>query len=298
MGSSAPVPSARLLWFGTDYGTGDPLRWSPVAVEILLLDWVPRKLAASAAYLSKIPGLVRALVRYAHAERSIPGESTRLTLAMVDECEEEYQNAIRTPRHQGPMALLERMGALDGAEQSIDEYMLGRLTEEVGGPDPLDQLSVEPLPDETFDWTGIPDDTHPRVEEVRTLVDECSDALFDGEFRTAARRFLSRVAASDPAIFRRKSSARMSAAAVCWTVGKANGSFELYAGPGVQVQEMMAHLGVKGSASQRAEVMLRALGVGWRYGRTSLGDPVGLVYLLAAAGLVGVLGWQPRLSGA
>ena len=33
-----------VLWFGTDYGPGDPLRWSPVAVEILLVDWVPRKI--------------------------------------------------------------------------------------------------------------------------------------------------------------------------------------------------------------------------------------------------------------
>jgi len=37
----------QFLWFGIDYGPGDPLRWSPVAVEILLADWIPRKIAAS-----------------------------------------------------------------------------------------------------------------------------------------------------------------------------------------------------------------------------------------------------------
>ena len=37
----------QFLWFGTDYGPGDPLRWSPVAVEILLADWIPRKIVAA-----------------------------------------------------------------------------------------------------------------------------------------------------------------------------------------------------------------------------------------------------------
>lgn len=31
-----------VLWFGTGYGPGDPLRWSPVNVEMLLADWIGR----------------------------------------------------------------------------------------------------------------------------------------------------------------------------------------------------------------------------------------------------------------
>jgi hypothetical protein len=38
-----------LLWYGTDYGSGDPMRWSPVKVELLLADWLPRKIVAPAA---------------------------------------------------------------------------------------------------------------------------------------------------------------------------------------------------------------------------------------------------------
>ena len=37
---------SSLLWFGSGYGPGDPLRWSPTAVEILMLDWIPRKILA------------------------------------------------------------------------------------------------------------------------------------------------------------------------------------------------------------------------------------------------------------
>lgn len=32
-----------LVWFACDYGAGDPLRWGPVAVEIVLCDWYPRR---------------------------------------------------------------------------------------------------------------------------------------------------------------------------------------------------------------------------------------------------------------
>ena len=63
-----------LIWFGADFGPGDPLRWSPVAVEIILVDWIPRKLQADVEYLAKAPRLLRAFVRYCHQERNIRPE--------------------------------------------------------------------------------------------------------------------------------------------------------------------------------------------------------------------------------
>ena len=102
-----------VIWFGADYGPGDPLRWSPVAVEIILDDWIPRKIVADPVYLSKAPGLLRAFVRFCHAERGIRTELTADTLAAVDVYEPDYQRTIRSPRPQGPMALLAAMGAID-----------------------------------------------------------------------------------------------------------------------------------------------------------------------------------------
>jgi hypothetical protein len=98
-----------LLWFGTDYGPGDPMRWSPVAVEIVLLDWFPRKVVADAEHLSRLPSLLRAFVSFCHAERGIRAELTAQTLRAVDECEPEYQRIIRSPRPQGPEALIARL---------------------------------------------------------------------------------------------------------------------------------------------------------------------------------------------
>ena len=98
-----------LLWFGTDYGPGDPLRWSSVAVEIVLLDWIPRKVVADVPFLDKVPDLLRAFIRFCHDERGIRPELTDETLAAVDEHEPEYRRLIRSPRLQGPEALLAAM---------------------------------------------------------------------------------------------------------------------------------------------------------------------------------------------
>ncbi|MGH3914104.1 MAG: hypothetical protein ACRDTC_11965 [Pseudonocardiaceae bacterium] len=99
-----------LLWFGTGYGPGDPLRWSPTAVEIVLADWIPRKIVAEADYLAKAPDLLRAFIRFCHRERGIRAELTTQTLKAVDEYESRYQKLIRSPRPQGPAALLAAMG--------------------------------------------------------------------------------------------------------------------------------------------------------------------------------------------
>ncbi len=110
-----------VLWFGSDYGPGDPMRWSPVAVELLLADWIPRKIVADPGYLAKAPDLLRAFVAFCHDERGIRPALTAETLGAIDRWEPDYQQAIRSPRPQGPMAILARMVLLDadgeGGEQ-------------------------------------------------------------------------------------------------------------------------------------------------------------------------------------
>jgi Domain of unknown function (DUF6398) len=245
-----------LMWFGTDYGPGDPLRWSPVAVAILLTDWIPRKIVADFAYLAKAPAVLRGLIRFSHAERGIRPGLTEETLAAVDEWEPEYQATIRSPRLQGPEALLAAVGVLD-PEEYLDSVELDELRRAVGGARALDELDDAPLPDEPFAEERVPEDVRDRVAEVRELVDRCCDALLDVEHRTAARRLLAAVAEGDPNIFRRRSRAETAAAAICWLVAKANRSL----GPGgLQAQELLGWFGVR-SASQRSEPMLSAIGV-------------------------------------
>jgi hypothetical protein len=278
-----------VLWYGTDYGSGDPLRWSPVKIEILLADWIPRKIVAPAQYLAKAPDLLRAFIRFVHTEVGLRPGVTADALAAIDAWEPAYQQTIRTPRPQGPAALLASLGVggddVDDSSfesshdvRDIPQWVLDGLARQVGGQDRLDGLDDEPLSDEPFDWVGIPDDIADRVRDVLVLVDDCCGAMFDVEVRTGCRRLLARVASVGPEAFRRKARAENSAAAVVWMIGKVNDVFNIYR-PGRQVKDVMSHFGLKGSASQRAGAMLETAGFESRTYDLSLGSPD---YLVAA----------------
>ncbi len=265
-----------VLWFGTDYGPGDPLRWSPVNVEMLLVDWVPRKIVAEASYLAQLPELLRAFIRYCHHVRGIRPALTAETLAAVDAWEPDYQRIIRSARLQGPAALLAGLPHLMSNEDGLDYegIMLERLDRAVGGRMQLMALDDVPLPDEAFEWAGIDEDIRLVVQEVLDACDRVADELLDVEHRTAMRRFLSRAACGDPAVFRRKASRLRGAAAVAWVICRANGSVGGYAS-GLAVQDLLARFDVTGSVSQRAEPLLRANGVNPHrlYGVMDLGAP-------------------------
>lgn len=299
-----------VLWFGTDYGPGDPLRWSPPAVEILLVDWFPRKIVAPAEDLRPLPKLLRAFVQYSHDRRNIREGLTVETLESIDRFAPEFEGLINSERRQGPESLLEAIGALPPLEQGdstfddaqgdiqrrmdklaeleaagIEEIMLDGIRRSVGGAEQMEHLDEIPLPAEDFAWDQIPGDIHERVRQVLDLCDRCCADLLDAdtsdasgapsahEHRTAARRLLARVSAGDPAIFRRKGAANTAAGAICWIIAKANDRLNGNTG-GFAAKDLLAHFGVKGSVSQRAEVMLRAAGIDdQQFGAMRLGTP-------------------------
>lgn len=266
-----------IIWYGNGWGSGDPLVWSPVRIELLLVDWIPRKIVADASYLSKAPDLLRGFVRFCHERGGLREALTAETVEAVDHWEPEYQRLIRTERPQGAEALAQLLlneGTYDGLDDlSFEEIMLESLDRAVGGRANLEALDTVPLPDEPFDWTQIPDDIHHRVAEVLELCDRCADEILDVEHRTAMRRFLARAAATDPVIFRRKGKPERAAAAVAWVIAKANDTVG-YAGA-MESQELIGWFGVKGAVSQRAQPFLAANGVDPHelYGRMELGTP-------------------------
>jgi len=284
-----------MLWFGCDYGPGDPMRWSPAAVEILLADWIPRKVVADVGYLTKAPAVLRGFVRFCHAERGIPPRLTDATIDAVDQWEPEYQATIRSPRPQGPDALLAALGVgpadpwemgdeedgwdddRDDDDWDYDSMILAIWERAVGGPEALEALDAAPLPDEAFDWTGIPADVHDRVGEVLARCDRCCDEVLDAEYRTAARRLLAQVARNGPEVFRRRGRADTAAAAICWSVGRANHVFDQRRG-GLTQKALLAHFGAQqGSIPQRAATLLRAGGFAPHTFDLSLGSPRYLV---------------------
>ncbi len=266
-----------LLWFATDYSTGDPLRWSLVKVELLLTDWLPRKVLAPAEYLALAPELLRAFIAFAHGKAGIRADLTDEALAAVDHWEPEFQRAIRSDRPQGVDALLAALGFGDdddsNPDPSVADIMLEHLEREVGSRAALEELDDRPLRDEPFCWDGIHPDVEQRVREVVELIDRCCDDLLDTEYRTACRRLLASLAAP-PEAFRRRGKPQTAAAAVVWIIGKVN---DLFRNGNIQVNELMSYFGLTGSVSQRAETLMRGAGLAYASYDLRLGSPGYLV---------------------
>lgn len=267
-----------VLWFSTGYATGDPWRWSPVTVEMLMADWFPRKVIAEPAYLAKLPDLVRAYIRYCHDRSDIRADLTEETLAAVDRWEPEYLRLI-SDRQQALPGLAEAVLESERLKGLSDrEWTLEYLGRDVGGVDALMALDEKPLPDEEFDWTGIAGEIRPAVGAILEHCDGCADAALDIEHRTAMRRFLARAARNDPKVFARKGSPVRGAAAVAWVIATGNRTAGSWSA-GMTTKDLLAHFGITGSVSDRAGTLMRAGGLSGRHAVSSieLGDPALLV---------------------
>lgn len=250
-----------VLWFCTDYAPGDPWRWSPVTVEMLLADWFPRKVIGEPAYRARLPDLVRAYIRFCHDRNGIRGELTAETLTAVDRYEPQYLELIRSDRQQVMAGLAEALLGAEGVQGLNDsEWTLERLARDVGGVDALMALDEVPLPDEKFDWTGVAEGIRPAVAAVLEQCDGCADALFDVEHRTAMRRFLARVARNDPKVFTRKGSPVRGAAAVAWVISTGNRTAGVWSTE-MTTKDLLAHFAITGSVSDRAGTLIRAAGM-------------------------------------
>lgn len=84
----------HLLVFTCDDGAGDPLRWSPARVAVLLTRWLPQRLMPDCASFRLLPDVLRAWVRYSHARQAIRPDLTDDTLAMIDDCEADFRHAV------------------------------------------------------------------------------------------------------------------------------------------------------------------------------------------------------------
>ncbi len=80
-----------LAWLHGD----DPMRWSPIVVEVLLTDRLPRKVIDTPKNMARYPTVLRAFIQYCHRVNGISAESTAETLCAVDEREPEFLDRVR-----------------------------------------------------------------------------------------------------------------------------------------------------------------------------------------------------------
>lgn len=119
--------------FACDYGAGDPLRWSPIAVEILLSDWLPRKAVVEPAEVEALPDVLRRYVRYSARRKGLAEDVSGETLDAVDQFTAEFLEGMSDDERAGPAKEL----ALGLRAAGID------LTDEAAVQSWIDQRNVE-----------------------------------------------------------------------------------------------------------------------------------------------------------
>ena len=108
--------AADFVNFACDYGSGDPLRWSPIAIEICLLDWFPRKISMDDEMAAGVPEAMRRWVRYAGRRKGLSDASLAESLGAIDQFEPEFRERMADPATFGPAKALVREMLADGVD--------------------------------------------------------------------------------------------------------------------------------------------------------------------------------------
>lgn len=106
LAQAGPGPAADLArWFidfACDYGAGDPLRWSPIAVETLLADWLPRKAILEPAEIEALPEVLRRFVRFSAPRKGLAEGLVAETLDAVDLFARDFVEGMADDYRAGP----------------------------------------------------------------------------------------------------------------------------------------------------------------------------------------------------
>lgn len=267
-----------LLEFQANYGNNDPLRWSGSFTDRILHDLYPRKVVADDAYMLSMPTTLTALVQYASERSGVDPGFTQNALNAIEAGRADYVSLVTgraEPDTIGfpfaelpdgvdlPPELIDALQARFVADEQFATRQLALLEETVGGRANLDSLTIDPLPTEDFDATGIPDDVVDRLRPLLPQVTTTAQEFFgDPEFATVAFRILAEVARREPTVFRRRFSDPALLAALFWIAGEINETFfaSTAGRTPLRIKDLQSHLGAKSAPSQRADTLLAALG--------------------------------------
>jgi hypothetical protein len=88
--------------FCADYVDGRPLRWSPVVVELFMVDWIPRKVLADQDLLKRVPSALDAWVRFAGRKVGTPAWAVDATREAIRRWRHEMIQRSGDPAAGGP----------------------------------------------------------------------------------------------------------------------------------------------------------------------------------------------------
>lgn len=102
----------------------DPLRWSPIAVEFCLLDWLPRKATLDDADIRAVPDALKRWVRFSGRKKGLAADAIDETVGAVDRFSPDFRRAMRDPSRFGPAKSLEDAVKAEGVDL-MDDAVLG-----------------------------------------------------------------------------------------------------------------------------------------------------------------------------
>lgn len=263
----------EILEFGEEHSQ-DPLRWSPVVVEVCVRE-LAFDVTVSDQAVDEIPRVLPRIVRFAHRTRGISPERTAETLAAID----EWLPVLEISRATGITAALRQSNELYAAAMSGDlgPLMRHRLLERLGSEEAVDALDDVPHPDEELDLGSVPEDLRERVGGISGHLDGlCAAGLpnLDVEFRTVCRRFLVGIAVREPDVLRRRSKDVNTASTIAWYLAREN---NLIGGPPdrVRAQTIAGTIGAPSNSDRALTLRAAYTGDPNRYRETTaLGAPL------------------------
>lgn len=115
------------LVFRCDYSDGDPLRWSPIAVELFMLDFLPRKTTLDALEIRNLPTVLKAWVRFCLEKRALEERWIKETEAAVDRWTSEFRSEVTNPESFGPAKAITHAMMAEGIDftdrQTVERWM-------------------------------------------------------------------------------------------------------------------------------------------------------------------------------
>jgi hypothetical protein len=91
-------------------------RWSPIVVELFMLDWLPRKVSLYEAEVVHLPTVLRAWLRFVAEQRGFDERLAGEMLAAVDEFEAGYREAMADSSRLGPAGALVKAMQEEGVD--------------------------------------------------------------------------------------------------------------------------------------------------------------------------------------
>jgi hypothetical protein len=106
---------------------GDPLRWSPLAVESFLLDWIHQRAVLDAQDVTTLPDVLSAWVSWAGRRVGLPESAVAATLDRIDALRAEFARLGTTGERQSPAVRATAQLVAEGVDladpAAVDEWL-------------------------------------------------------------------------------------------------------------------------------------------------------------------------------